>query len=204
MSLIAALRGVSRRRFRVALVASLALNVGAAAYMIAFLPFVPLQPFCMDRNAFSLFLLGPTVQIDGQMARPFLNAYRDTLNYWGINHVTYGRRIYVTLGDWLEYDYMMNMSYKAMTLLLEQRTGASVIDLRNQKVGLPEFDDAHETDWPPCGAVRKLTMEGGEWAYAGPKPDLEVKRRRFERLSESGRHARWRSAVRERGHAGNP
>lgn len=176
MRLISALCGASRRRLWAALLMSVVLNVGVAAYIIVYMPIMRLQPICTERGAFSIF--APNVEIDGEMAYPFFHHYHVMIG--GLDHRVQDTRIYVPIAVWFDRDWLMNMSNKATIRLLAERTRAPEWDVLHQKVGLPEFDEVRSFEWPPCGAMRKLAIEGGEWAHIGPKPDPAVLKRRME------------------------
>lgn len=158
-----------------ALATLIALNVGVVSYVAVLVPIMRLQPICDDPTSSSPF--GPNVEIDaGEMASPFFHAYHDQVA--GMDHRTQGRRIYVTLGAWLDRDGITNLSHRATRQVLAQRFRVSEGDIGQQRIGLPEFDEVESHKWPPCGAIRKLAMEGGEWAYRGPELRPEIARGR--------------------------
>ena len=88
----------------------------------------------------------------------------------GLDYLVRGRRIYVTMADWLDDESIGRLSNKATVNLLVRRTKASEFDIRFHLLGLPGFDEGYEYEWPPCGAMRKLAIEGGEWSHVGPVP----------------------------------
>jgi hypothetical protein len=179
MAILARVRQLSRRRLWVALLLSGAMNVGTILYFAAYVPVMPLKPICSDEAASSIF--APSIEVDGEMARPFLHEYHRMIS--GLDHLVHGGQIYVTLGTWFERDWLMNMSHRATARLLAERTGSTPRDVRDQRTGIPEFDEVRSFEWPPCDAMRKLAIEGGEWAYVGPQPNPEILRQRLERSS---------------------
>lgn len=168
MSLIARLRSASRGQLWAALLSLLAANLAIAAHIVAYVPVVRLQPICYPAGYDS------SVELDGEMAVPFFHAYHDMIN---VPHMVRGRRIYVTFGDWWEFDWLANMSHKATANLLAERVGRSAGEVRDQVLGIPEFDEVAR-GWPPCGALRKLAIEGGEWNYGKFELKPEIARGR--------------------------
>lgn len=162
-------RSVEDRR-RVKLVASIGLNVFLLLYALAYLPIIRLQPVCWDERALSIF--NPTVEVDGELTEDFHVAYFKTLSNYYTDYYVSGNRIYVRLGTWLNREWLSNMSNKAVTALLMQRTGASLHDIWDQRLGIPLFDEINKGRWPPCEGVRKLAIEGGEWEHTGPIPRI--------------------------------
>lgn len=172
MGLIACLRGAGTGQIRIALVLSMALHAGVVGYALAYLPIMPLRPTCADMGA-SLFPY--STDVDGEMAFPFFRALHDEMA--GRRYFTSGTRIYVTVADWFDRDEISQISSRATYKLLMERTGVSHTDISYQRAGIPEFDEV--SVWPPCGAMRKLAIKGGEWTYRGPELKPEVARGRL-------------------------
>jgi len=180
MAFIARLRGISRGKLWAGLLISLAVNLAAAVYAVAYLPIMPLRPICIDYSERVGERVGRVfVELDGEMAFDFFEQYRRMVG--SRHHRVDGTRMYVTVASWLDDDWASNVSHKAASYLLVERTGANLLDVVNQRVGLPGFDEVRSIAWPPCEAMRKLALEGGEWASKGPVPDPEVLKRRAER-----------------------
>lgn len=154
-------RAVGRGKLWAGIALSAVLNVGSIAYLTVTYPVVRLRPICVDWSAF-WFLAG----VQGEMAGPFFRAYHATI--FGLDHHVRGKRIYVMLADWWDMDEVSTRSFRATYDLLEERTGVNRTDLWYQRRGVPEFDEVERQDWPPCSGMRKLAIEGGEWAYSGP------------------------------------
>jgi hypothetical protein len=168
MGLIARIRGLAPRQLRAALALLVAINLGIGAYVLFYLPVFRLYPTCHDDDA----LFGPTVALPGEMAAPFFYEYLSMIA--GYDYFVRGRRIYVTLANWLDQESISRLSNKATVKLLAERTRASESDIQLLLLGLPEFDDVRAHEWPPCGAMRKLALEGGEWSRIGPVPKQAI------------------------------
>lgn len=175
MAFLARFRGISRGKLWAGFLISLAVNLAAAVYAVVYLPIMPLRPICIE---YSKGMGRSFVELDGEMAYPFCRHFRREI---GDHHYRVeGTRTYVTLASWLDHDFVSNASYRATLYLLVERTGANVHDVGDQRVGLPGFDVVRSIHWPPCDAMRKLALEGGEWAWRGPVPDPEVLKQRAE------------------------
>jgi hypothetical protein len=160
MSLIARLRNASRGQLWAALLLLLAANFALAFLVVVYMPVKRLYPYC-NPPSYDI-----SYEFHGEMAWPFFNEYHDFVG--SRPHMVWGTRIYVTLWSWwADSDWWMNMSHKATARLLAQRTRRSESDVHRQLVGIAEFDEA-DWRWPPCGAMHKLALEGGEWANQGP------------------------------------
>lgn len=102
---------------------------------------------------------------------PFALAYDEAL--LEVDHLIRGRRIYVTVLDWLAGSKIGEASRNATYRLLSERAQMPRSDSAKPGVimkGLPEFGDVAEGSWPSCEAMRKVALEGGEWSRIGPVP----------------------------------
>ena len=154
------------------MIGSAALNIGIIGYAVVYMPLVRMQPVCVDKNV----LLFPfSTEVDGEMAQPFFLALHHAMA--GMNHWATDGRIYVTIADWFDRAEMKRLSNTATSDLLIKRTGVTSDDLFYQRAGVPEFDEVIHR--PPCSAVRKLAIKGGEWAQRGPELKPEVARGRI-------------------------
>jgi hypothetical protein len=161
MSVVARLRNATKRQLGAALLSLLTANFALAILVVVYMPIKRLYPYCHPPD------YDVSYEFHGEMAWPFFNEYHD---FVGSPHMVWGTRIYVTLWSWWsDDDLWKNMSNKATTRLLAKRTGRSESDVWNQLVGIAEFDESEgRWRWPPCGAMHKLALEDGEWAYQGP------------------------------------
>lgn len=166
MRLLTRLRSLSTGRLWAVLLLSAGLNAVIVGYVIIYLPIVPIGPICADQE--TAWRIGPGVEVKGDMAWPFIHAYEDALSE--LDHLIRRRRIYVTVLDWLEGSKIGEASRNATHRLLSEHAHIPRSDPRYPRVGVPEFDEVAEGSWPSCGAMRKLALEGGEWAYTGPVP----------------------------------
>lgn len=165
MSPLRRIRNSSARELRLLLFGAVAVNVAALVYIIAYMPLLRLQPICTDQGSSSIFV--PNVEVEGEMAIPFFKALQKALADW--NYTVSGGRIYLTVFDWLSRDQLAEVSHRATYDLLAEYLGAPVSEIRDQRLGIPEFDEVEKYNWPPCDAMRKLAIVGGEWAIVGPK-----------------------------------
>lgn len=149
------------------LLVSLALNIAFAAYLVAYVPIIRVQPTCWDEESWSIY--SPVVEVDGDLYVWFLNHFDDTLTDSGVNHLRYGHRLYVTVSDWLDREWMSNVSNKTLRSFLDEFLHIPIQDEAAMKAKFPELIETHG-GWPSCEVVRKLAIEGGEWTATGPKP----------------------------------
>lgn len=162
---LARVRRVGHRRLLLLL--SAALNIMFAVYFVAYVPIIRAQPICWDEESWSIN--SPVVEVDGDLAVPFMNYFDRTLTDWGVNHLRYGHRLYVTLSDWLDREWMYNMSNKALYRFLDEFLHIPAWDDAAMAAKFPDLLDRPHGGIP-CEVIRKFTIEGGEWTYEGPKP----------------------------------
>jgi hypothetical protein len=174
MGLVARLRAAGIRQLRIALAGSVALNVGIVGCALVHIPIVRIGPICTDQATTGF---DPKVKVDGEMTEAFFQAYQRALRR--VDHRTEGYRIYVRISDWFEGTEIERASDQAAVSLLAERTGATQGQIRDRERGVPEFDEVESYDWPPCGGMRKLAIEGGEWAHRGPELKPEIAKGRI-------------------------